>query len=73
MKESLEYIDNELKEISVKGADVVHMFKARVEMANVIAEAKTMEATLKELQEKEEKEKSEKVDKKDKPSDKSSS
>lgn len=63
MKESLEYIDNELKEISVKGADVVHMFKARVEMTNALAEAKTMEVELKELRE--EKEKREKADKKD--------
>ena len=53
MEEKLKYIDNELKEISVKDSDVVHMFNARVELANALAEAKTIEASLKELQEKE--------------------
>lgn len=57
MKESLEYIDRELAEISVKGADVVHMFNARVEMTNAIKKAKDMEEALKELQEKENKHK----------------
>ncbi len=57
MEEKLKYIDNELKEISVKDSDVVHMFNARVELANALAEAKTIEASLKELQEKENKHK----------------
>ena len=64
MEDKLKYIDNELKQISVKDTDVVHMFNARVEMANALAEAKTMEVELKELRE--EKEKREKADKKDK-------
>lgn len=55
MEEKLKYIDNELKEISVKGSDVVHMLNARAELANALAEAKNIEASLKELQEKENK------------------
>ena len=57
MEDKLKYIDNELKQISVKDSDVVHMFNARVELANALAEAKTIEASLKELQEKENKHK----------------
>ena len=57
MEDKLKYIDNELKQISVKDSDVVRMFNARVELANALAEAKTIEASLKELQEKENKHK----------------
>lgn len=57
MEDKLKYIDNELKQISVKDSDVVHMFNARVELANALAEAKTIEASLKELQEKKNKHK----------------
>ena len=46
MVEKLKMINDELLKMSVKGEDVVRMFKVLTSMPDLIAEAKTMEATI---------------------------
>ena len=51
MVEKLKMINDELLKMSVKGEDVVRMFKVLTSMPDLIAEAKTMEATIAETAE----------------------
>ena len=53
MVEKLKMINDELLKMSVKGEDVVRMFKVLTSMPDLMAEAKTMEATIAEAATKE--------------------